>query len=121
MFTATTTKKDFRGGIFQVTVNFIDGNETITEAFNVISENDLNNRIENRLNTLNELQTLATDLVLGTWAKKPVEPTKEPTALELAEQKLYELKRKVDLGVLKEPEQEFVDAVTAYKLAASSK
>jgi hypothetical protein len=47
----------------------------------------------------------------------PVRVQLEPTALELAEQTLYELKRKIELGVLKETDQEFVDAVAAYKTA----
>lgn len=120
MFTATTTKKDFRGGIFQVTTDFTDGTEVITEAFNVTSENDLNNKIESRLNTLNQLKVLAADLVLGDWTKKPTEPVIEPTPLELAERRLWELKRKIDLGVMKETDPEFTDAITAYKKASVS-
>lgn len=120
MFTATTTKKDFRQGVFQVTVDFTDGTETITEAFNVTSEDDLNRKIESKLSTLNGLKTLATDLVLGEW-EKPTEIIKEQTPLELTTQKLHELKNKINLGVLKETDQEFIDAVTSYKQISSVK
>lgn len=50
-----------------------------------------------------------------------VKPEKTLTDLEKAEQKIYELKRKIELGVMKETDQEFVDAVAAYKLASSKK
>ncbi len=40
------------------------------------------------------------------------------TDLEIAEQKIYKLKSKIELGVLKETDQEFLDAIEAYKLAS---
>jgi hypothetical protein len=119
MFTATTTKKDFRAGVFQVTVEFTNGEETIVEAFNINSEEDMNNKIGARLDTLNRLLELENTLVLGAWTKKAPDPAPEQTPLQLAEQAIWELKRKIELGVLKETDQEFVDAVTAYKLLVS--
>jgi hypothetical protein len=118
MFTATTTKKDFRAGVFQVTVEFTNGEETIVEAFNINSEDDMNNKIGTRLDTLNRLLELKNTLVLGAWTKKEV-PVVQATPLELAERTIWELKRKIELGVLKETDQEFIDAVTAYKLLVS--
>jgi hypothetical protein len=114
MFTAKTTKKDFRDGVFQVTVEYKNGADTFTEAYNISSADDLDNRIGNRLDTLNRLLELEDELSIGAWVK-PQKPTHEPTPLELAEQKIWELKRKIELGVLKETDQEFVDAVSAYK------
>lgn len=92
MYTATTTKKDFRAGIFQITVDFTDGTETITEAFNITSEDDMNRRIEARLASLNELATLKESLVLGAWVKPvEIEPTTEvlaPTPEELKQREI---------------------------------
>jgi hypothetical protein len=103
MYTATKTKKDFRGGIFQVTVDFVNGEETITEAFNISSEDDLNRKIENRLATLNELLALSTKLTLGVWEKPvkevvvPPEP-EPPTAEELKAQAISAKKQEVELA-----------------------
>jgi hypothetical protein len=117
MFTATKQSISFQQGVFQVVVEYQNGSDVFVKAYNINSEDDLNNRIENELNTLNRLLELTETLSLGAWSK-PVKVTPPPpTALELAKQKLYDLKEKVNLGVLKETDQEFVDAVAAYKLA----
>jgi hypothetical protein len=120
MFTANITNKNFKSGVLQITVDFSNGSEIIKEAFNIVSEDDLNQRIEARLKQLNNLATLASTLTTGAW----VAPTKPeplaPTQLQLAEQTLRELKDKINLGVLKETDQEWTDAVTAYKTLASA-
>jgi len=128
MFTATTTKKDFREGVFQVSVSFTDGTETITEAFNIYSKEDLDRRIEDRLNALNRLLDLKTSLVLGVWTKpvKPTEPKIEPIPLTIEQLKEQEINTKeIELTTELERakrEQEInllatTDAVFAQKLA----
>jgi hypothetical protein len=116
MFTATTTKKDFRGGIFQVTVDFTDGTEVITEAFNITSGDDLDRRIEDRLNTLNRLLDLKTSLILGAWTK-PVkeEPVADP--VQEALNAVYKAKSDLDLKLI--TQAEYDAAVLAYKTLAS--
>lgn len=121
MFTATITNKDFRGGVFQVTVQYLNGTDTFTEAYNILSEEDLDNRIGNKIDTLNRLLELETTLTIGEWTKKETPAPVGPTALEVARTKIYELKEKINLGVMKETDQEFIDAVAAYKLAEITK
>jgi len=116
MFTATTTKKDFRGGIFQVTVDFTDGTETITEAFNITSGEDLDRRIEDRLATLNRLEALKTSLVLGAWTK----PVKEELVADPVQEALnavYQAKSDLDLKLITQAEYDAV--VLTYKTLAS--
>lgn len=88
-----------------------------------MSKEDLDNRITNKIKQLENVVALDASLVTTGYVKaeKIVEPVAETTPLQLAEQKLYELKRKIDLGVLEETDQEFVDAVTTYKLAETGK
>lgn len=116
MFTATTTKKDFRSGILQITVSFSDGDEIITEAFNVNSEDELNNRIENRLNALNKLAEFATSLTLGEWTK-PVKEEYVPDPVQEALNKVYEAKGQLDAKLITEVEYDAI--VLAYKTLAS--
>jgi len=116
MFTATTTKKDFRGGIFQVTVDFTDGTEVITEAFNITSGDDLDRRIEDRLNTLNRLLELKASLALGAWTK----PVKEEPAVDPVQEALnavYKAKSDLDMKLITQAEYDAI--VLAYKTLAS--
>lgn len=119
MFTAETISKDFRGGEFQIVVKYANGADVFTKAHNVSSEDDMNRQIEIQLNKLNNLLDLEAKLTLGVWVK-PIAPTVDYTPLQVAEAKLFELKRLVDLGVMKETDQEFVDAVSAYKTASAA-
>lgn len=118
MFTATITKKDFRGGVFQVTVEYVNGGDIFTEAYNINSVEDLNGRIENKLNTLNKLLELELSLLVGEWTKPVKEAPIEPTALELAQ-------RAVDVAydqLVKEliTKEEYTAKVAAYKVLASA-
>jgi hypothetical protein len=89
----------------------------------VTSEEDIDRRIKDEIKSLDNAVALKSRLVVGSYTvvEKPVEPVKELTPLELATQNLYQLKEKIHLGVLKETDQEFIDAVTAYKTASSIK
>lgn len=124
MFTANITKKDFRLGTLQIVVEFSNGvpQETISQAFNITSQEDLDSKIETKIAELNALAALASAVKTGAWVKV-VKPKEEPvlTPLQEAEAELYRLKNLIDLGVVKETDQEFVDAVTAYKTAANAK
>jgi hypothetical protein len=116
MFTATTTKKDFRSGVFQVTVEYQNGSDTFTEAYNINSEEDLNNRIENKLNTLNNLLALESSLVIGAWTK-PVKEEYVPDPVQEALNKVYEAKGQLGAKLITETEYDAV--VLAYKTLAS--
>jgi hypothetical protein len=109
MYTATITNKDFREGTLQVSVAFKKGAETITEAFNVNGADDLNNRIENRLNTLNQLADFVDALELGVW-HKPVKEVVVPDPKQLALNKVYEAKGQLDAKLITEEEY---DAIVA--------
>ncbi len=118
MFTATTTKKDFRNGVFQVSVEYKNGTDVFTEAYNINSEDDLNNRIENRLNTLNNLLSLEGSMVLGKWTK-PFKEEYVPDPVQEALNKVYEAKGKLEAKLI--TEAEYDDVVLAYKALASGK
>lgn len=119
MFTATITKKNFTEGVMQVTVEYKNGADVFTEAYNISSENDLDNRIGNKLDTLNRLLGLETTLTIGAWTKKETPEQTELTPLQIAERNVdiaYDqlLKKKIT-------EAEYNDIITIYKTLASSK
>lgn len=116
MFTATITKKDFRSGVFQVSVEYKNSTDVFTEAYNINSEEDLNNRIENKLNTLNNLLTLESSLAIGTWTK-PIKEEYVPDPVQEALNKVYEAKGQLDAKLISEAEYDAV--VLAYKTVAS--
>lgn len=123
MFTYTLSGKAIENGQNRITVDYSNGIVKCTETFFFVSKEDLDNRITNKIKQLENVVALDASLVTTGYVKaeKIVEPVAETTPLQLAEQKLYELKRKIDLGVLEETDQEFVDAVTTYKLAETGK
>lgn len=118
MFTANITGKSFKGGVLQIVVSYTNGSETLQEAINVTSEANLNSQIAQRVEQLNQLEQLAVKVSVGAWTK-PTEVTETLTELQIATQTLSDLKRLIELGVLKETDPEFVAAVVAYKTAAS--
>ncbi len=67
MFTATITKKNFAEGVMQVVVDFSNGTQTVSKAFNVSSENNLKGDVRNELRRLNELEVFAQALPLGVY------------------------------------------------------
>ena len=99
-----------------MTVDFTDGTEVITEAFNITSGDDLDRRIEDRLNTLNRLLDLKTSLILGAWTK-PVkeEPVADP--VQEALNAVYKAKSDLDLKLM--TQAEYDAAVLADKTLAS--
>ena len=67
MYTATIVSKNFTEGVMQVLVEFSDGVQTLSKAFNIKSESNLKNEIKNELNRLNELEVFFTALPLGAY------------------------------------------------------
>lgn len=116
MYTATLKSKSFAGGNLQIVVEYAHGTDVFTEAYNVISEDDLNNRIEQRIDALNYLLNLNASLALGAWVK-PVkqEPVLDPVQEALNE--VYRAKNNLDLKLITQAEYEAV--VLAYKTLAN--
>lgn len=123
MYTAKIVDKKIENGSLLVNVNYTNGVTNFNVIYPVRSEKDLDNLIRSKLEELEALITLEATLTLGVYTPTAKEtPIKtEPTPLELATETLYKLKEKINLGVLKETDQEFIDAVTAYKTAEASK
>lgn len=123
MFTYNLTDSTIENGQCRVTFEFTNGTVKVSRTWFVTSEDDINRRIKDEINSLDNTVALKSRLVNGAYTvvEKPEEPIKELTPLELATQNLYQLKEKISLGVLKETDQEFVDAVTAYKVALNVK
>ena len=106
MFTATITSKNFAEGIMQVLVEFSNGTQTVSKAFNVVSEQNLKREVRNELTRLNELVVLSTALPLGAY--DPTETVVPPTQAEVDKQvwfrnfnKLEQLTRLNTLGGLR--------------------
>lgn len=119
MYTANITNKNLSAGNLQIEVTFTDGADTFVEAFNVTTEDDLNEKIAKRIDTLNGLVELNTKIAVGAWVKPTIPAPATPTDVEIAEKELRELKELISLGVMKETDQEFIDAVAAYKSAVA--
>lgn len=124
MFTYNLTDHAIENGMTRVTFEFTNGTVKVSRTWNnVTDEADIDRRIENEIAALEKSVALNARLVKNAYVKTEKPPVVVPkkTPLELAEEKLYELKQKIGLGVLKETDQEWVDAVTAYKTAEASK
>lgn len=82
MFTASIQKNSFSEGVMQVVVDFSDGTDTVTRAFNISSERDLKRQVKNELDRLNDLSNLAKTLTEGVYdASDTVAPP--PTQAEI--------------------------------------
>jgi hypothetical protein len=121
MFTYNLTDKTIENGRLRVTIEYTNGTVNVSETFSVVTQEELDNKITRKLAELEGVVELSKKVIIGNYTKteKLVEEPKEPTELERAEQAIWELKRKIDLGVMKESDQEFIDAVTAYKTLMS--
>lgn len=89
--------------------------DTFAERYTVSSLEDLQSLVKSKIAQLAQLDIQ--DALIPSNGTLVLPPDKTPTAFRVAEQKLYELKGLVELGVIKETDQEFIDAVTAYKTA----
>lgn len=121
MFTYTLSGKVIENGQNRITVDYTNETLKFSETFFFASKEELDSRITNTIARLKKVIALNSEIVIANYVKaeKPTEVVKEATPLELAEQVIWELKRKIELGVMKETDQEFVDAIEAYKIAAS--
>lgn len=122
MFTYTLSGKTIENGKNRITVAYSNGTVKCDETFFFNSKEELDQRITDKLADLDKVVALDASINVVGYVKtdKPVIVT-EVTALDIAEAKLYEMKKRIELGVLKETEQEFIDAVAEYKLAISTK
>lgn len=121
MFTYTLSNKAIENGQNRITVDYTNGTVKCTETFFFSSKEDLDNRITKKIASLNKVVELDTAIVTAGYVKTEPTPTPAPTPVQIAEQKLYDLKRLIELGVMKETDIEYVTAVTAYKTAISTK
>lgn len=120
MFTYNLTDKAIENGQARVTFQFTDGTVTVSRTWIVTDEADIDRRIENEIASLDKAVALNGRLVKNNYVKA-APAVKVETPLELAEKNLYRLKNLINIGVMKETDQEFVDAVAAYKTAANPK
>jgi hypothetical protein len=105
----------------RVTVAVMDGEaELFGRNFDGRTWRDIESQIDQLRKNLEAVALELENVPVGEFIPPVVEQV-QPTALELAEQKLWELKNKINLGVLKETDQVFVDAVAAYKTAEGGK
>lgn len=116
MFTATLTAKSFKDGNFQVAVEYTDGTNTFTQAYNVNSENDLHRIIEERIKSLEELKALEAALALGPWVK-PIKTEPEIEPVKKALNDVYAAKAQLEIGII--TQQQFDSVVATYKALAN--
>lgn len=102
-----------------VTVAVVDGEtELFGRAFQGRDWKSIESQIDQLEKNLSAVAVELDKVPLGEFVP-PIKEEKELTPLELATQRLYELKEKISLGVMKESDQEFMDAVEAYKALIS--
>lgn len=111
MWTATIESKTFSKGILQVGVVYTNGNESFTEPYVISSEEEINGRITNRLSTLEKLEGVS--ISLGAFTPQLVTSDENPKQEKLNE--LRKIKELVSLGVLKDTDQQVLDAIEAVK------
>jgi len=111
MWTATIHKTDFNNGSFRAYVKYSDGTNSFDETVGLSTQDNLNKAIRNRIQGLEEVSTFVSTVPMGPFA-----PSQEvATPYELALKEVSRVKNLVSLGILKETDQEFVDAVSALK------
>lgn len=113
MWTATIESKNLNKGTLQVGVSYTNSSESFSESYQINSLVDLNNRINIRLQQLEDLYNL--DIPLGVFTPAVNVPT-VPDAKATALSKLAEISRLVDLGVLQKTDKEVADAIQAVKI-----
>lgn len=112
MWTATIDGKEYAKGILTVRVMYKNGDDGFGEAYTVSSIDSLNQSIKNKLRQLENTALVYDSIQPGEFVP-PADPTQSP--YELAQQEVYRLKNLISLGILKETDQEFVDAVANLK------
>ncbi len=116
MWTASLTGKVFTGGSLTVTVAFTNGKDSFNQDFDLSggSLNTLAQRVSGRIDQLNISDTLMQSIDIG-----PVPAYVPPTRDELAyaRSQLAQVKQDVDLGIIKETDAIYIDALAAAKAA----
>lgn len=116
MWTATIDRTDFSNGQFRVFVKYSDGINSFEESYNLSTRQALNSQIKNRLEQLTSVQALASSIEVGSFTPEE-EVVVGPTPYELAVGEVARLKGLISLGIMKETDPEFVNAVTELKVA----
>lgn len=110
MWSAKIVEKKFKSGVPLISVSFSDEMEDFIEVIQVSDSTALNDVINNRLKALENTKTFVNQIALGVFTPVEKIPTVTvPTAI----QKLNELARLVDLGVIQKIDTEYTDAVAA--------
>lgn len=120
MFLYTLSGKAIENGQNRMTVDYSDGTVKCNETFFFSSKEDLDSRITNKIESLDKAVLLDSSIDTASYVKTDkVVVVVAPNDVQIAEQKLYECKRLIDLGVMSETDQEYVDAVAEYKVAVT--
>lgn len=115
MWASTIDRKDFSNGQFRVFVKYTDGaGSSFEEAYNLSNAENLNNTIRSRIDQLQAVEAFADTVTLGAYTPTP-KPVIAASDYEIALAEVSRVKNLVSLGILKETDQEFVDAVAALK------
>lgn len=115
MWSATITRKDFDNGLLRVIVVFSDGVRSCEETYNLRRGPELDSFIKSRLIELNALDTFASSLSIGAYTPQ-IDVAAPPNPLTTALRELREVHELVSIGVLKDTDQEVIDALTAAKI-----
>ena len=119
-WTATISQKVYNSGTIRVDVLYSKGEDTFSVVYpNIKSFTELQSRVQSKLKELENLDVEVTKIPESGPLELPVVVEVPPTEKEMALNTLYELKEKVSLGIIKESDQEFIDAVAAYKATES--
>lgn len=117
MYTAKSVGKSIANGTLSVTVEYTDGKDTLSETYQANSGIDpqwLENRVRNKLLSLNTLSDLADATVLGSITPRTATPT--ATDLWLADlDRLKKMTYASTLGLIDTTAKAYTDQVAKVK------
>lgn len=121
MFTSSIISKSFFNGDLKVEVEFTDGTSKWTESMVVRNAIDLNQKIKNRLETLNEQEQFFGSITTGTYHPTDT-PIIAPTQATLDKSewfrdfnRLERIQKLIDLGALTGTEAAIVNLLNKVK------
>ena len=115
MWTAKIEQKDFSNGQFRVFVSYTDGTNKFEENYSLSTQENLHKTVRSRLQQLESVAVFASTVPIGVF-NPSAEEVKPLSSYDLALQEVARVKGLVNIGILKETDTVFVNAVTALKL-----
>lgn len=113
MWISKIVDKNLSLGELRVNVSYSNGTDDFNEVYSIRNEQDLNARIKNKLSELEDKEIIFSNIQTGVYT--PVDNQVVVNPLEQKMTELRKLKEQVSLGLMKETDKEYLDAISAVK------